>query len=73
MPVTVVVGAQWGDEGKGKLVDIVSANVDIVARCQGECCVLVLRIQSMYFAMRINRLRTMGHICLKKYTLLHRL
>ncbi len=35
MPATVVVGAQWGDEGKGKIVDLMSAKVDIVARYQG--------------------------------------
>ncbi len=35
MSVRVVVGAQWGDEGKGKLVDILSSDVDIVARYQG--------------------------------------
>ncbi|MBN1350638.1 adenylosuccinate synthase [candidate division KSB1 bacterium] len=35
MPVQVIVGAQWGDEGKGKIVDLLSANSDIVARCQG--------------------------------------
>ena len=35
MPCTVVVGAQWGDEGKGKIVDALSAEVDIVARYQG--------------------------------------
>jgi adenylosuccinate synthase len=33
--VTVVLGAQWGDEGKGKLVDILSAEVDVCARCAG--------------------------------------
>jgi adenylosuccinate synthase len=31
----VVVGAQWGDEGKGKIVDVLAAEVDIVARYQG--------------------------------------
>jgi adenylosuccinate synthase len=31
----VVVGAQWGDEGKGKIVDWLSAHFDIVARYQG--------------------------------------
>ena len=31
--VTVVMGAQWGDEGKGKLVDVLAADVDFVARC----------------------------------------
>ncbi len=35
MSVTVVVGAQWGDEGKGKIVDLLSQKVDIVARYQG--------------------------------------
>ncbi|MBF0122337.1 MAG: adenylosuccinate synthase [Candidatus Omnitrophica bacterium] len=31
----VVVGAQWGDEGKGKLIDILSKDVDITVRYQG--------------------------------------
>src|SRR6185503_4660261 len=35
MPCTVVVGAQWGDEGKGKIVDRLSAEADLVARYQG--------------------------------------
>lgn len=35
MPVTVVVGAQWGDEGKGKIVDIISKECEVVARYQG--------------------------------------
>ncbi len=35
MPVQVVVGAQWGDEGKGKIVDILSQDADCVARYQG--------------------------------------
>ncbi|KAF3323225.1 adenylosuccinate synthetase [Carex littledalei] len=33
--VSGVLGSQWGDEGKGKLVDILAKNFDIVARCQG--------------------------------------
>jgi len=33
--VTVVLGAQWGDEGKGKLVDLLATDVDVVCRCQG--------------------------------------
>lgn len=32
--VTVVLGAQWGDEGKGKVVDMLSGQADIVCRCQ---------------------------------------
>ncbi|HZY10524.1 MAG TPA: adenylosuccinate synthase [Bacteroidota bacterium] len=35
MPVQIVVGAQWGDEGKGKIVDHLSDKADIVARYQG--------------------------------------
>ncbi|NNE70382.1 MAG: adenylosuccinate synthase, partial [Rhodothermales bacterium] len=35
MPVSIVIGSQWGDEGKGKIVDLLSAQVDIVARYQG--------------------------------------
>ncbi len=35
MSVKIVIGAQWGDEGKGKLVDYLSEHADIVARYQG--------------------------------------
>jgi len=35
MSCRVVVGAQWGDEGKGKIVDLLSQDADIVARYQG--------------------------------------
>jgi adenylosuccinate synthase len=35
MPVSIVIGSQWGDEGKGKIVDLLSKDVDIVARYQG--------------------------------------
>lgn len=35
MPVSVVIGSQWGDEGKGKIVDLLSEDVDVVARYQG--------------------------------------
>ncbi|MCX6144263.1 MAG: adenylosuccinate synthase [Ignavibacteriales bacterium] len=35
MPVQIIVGAQWGDEGKGKIVDHLSEKADIVARYQG--------------------------------------
>jgi adenylosuccinate synthase len=33
--VTVVLGAQWGDEGKGKIVDLLATEADVVCRCQG--------------------------------------
>ena len=35
MPNTVVVGAQWGDEGKGKVIDLLTEKADIVVRFQG--------------------------------------
>lgn len=31
---TVVLGGQWGDEGKGKLVDLLAVDAEIVCRCQ---------------------------------------
>src|SRR4051795_12457943 len=35
MPGIVIVGAQWGDEGKGKLTDLLAERADVVARFQG--------------------------------------
>jgi adenylosuccinate synthase len=35
MPCTVVVGMQWGDEGKGKIVDFLSQGADLILRGQG--------------------------------------
>jgi len=35
MPNVVVVGVQWGDEGKGKIVDLLAQDADVVARFQG--------------------------------------
>jgi adenylosuccinate synthase len=35
MPNVAVIGAQWGDEGKGKIVDWLSARADVVVRFQG--------------------------------------
>ncbi len=35
MSVKVIVGLQWGDEGKGKIVDVYSSDVDLVVRYQG--------------------------------------
>ena len=35
MSCRVVVGAQWGDEGKGKIVDLMSEEADLVVRYQG--------------------------------------
>ena len=35
MPATVVIGAQWGDEGKGKIIDLLSVGSDVIVRFQG--------------------------------------
>src|SRR3954452_673991 len=35
MPSIVIVGAQWGDEGKGKIVDLLAEKADVVVRFQG--------------------------------------
>jgi adenylosuccinate synthase len=35
MPATIVVGTQWGDEGKGKIVDLLAADADLVVRYHG--------------------------------------
>src|SRR3954464_10672068 len=35
MANTILVGAQWGDEGKGKIIDVLTADVDVVVRSQG--------------------------------------
>lgn len=35
MASTILVGTQWGDEGKGKVTDLISGEYDVVCRCQG--------------------------------------
>lgn len=35
MKVDVLLGLQWGDEGKGKVVDVLTPNYDVVTRFQG--------------------------------------
>ena len=35
MKVDLLLGLQWGDEGKGKIVDVLTKNYDIIARFQG--------------------------------------
>lgn len=32
--VNIVLGSQWGDEGKGKIVDVLAADANLVCRCQ---------------------------------------
>ena len=35
MPVIAIIGAQWGDEGKGKIVDMLAEEADMVMRFSG--------------------------------------
>ena len=35
MPANIVIGTQWGDEGKGKIIDILASRADVVVRSQG--------------------------------------
>ncbi|MEJ7901754.1 MAG: adenylosuccinate synthetase, partial [Thermomicrobiales bacterium] len=35
MPATIIMGGQWGDEGKGKLTDALAANAAMVVRANG--------------------------------------
>ena len=35
MSIDLLLGLQWGDEGKGKIVDVLTTNYDIIARFQG--------------------------------------
>ena len=35
MANTILIGAQWGDEGKGKIIDVLTEEADIVVRSQG--------------------------------------
>ena len=35
MSVSVVLGAQWGDEGKGKIIDLIARDYDVIARFSG--------------------------------------
>jgi len=35
MANTILIGAQWGDEGKGKIIDVLTANADVIVRSQG--------------------------------------
>ena len=54
MKVDVLLGLQWGDEGKGKVVDVLTPKYDVVARFQGgrmPVTHLSLKDRSMYFAL----------------------
>src|SRR6202171_5469947 len=35
MANTILIGAQWGDEGKGKIIDVLTSKADVIVRSQG--------------------------------------
>ena len=35
MPANIIVGSQWGDEGKGKIIDIMASRAEVVVRSSG--------------------------------------
>ena len=45
--VKVIIGAQWGDEGKGKIVDLLAENVDFV--CRGQVRAASMRLPQPQF------------------------
>ena len=52
MSLDVLLGLQWGDEGKGKVVDYLSKQYDLVARFQGGPMLVILLnliIKNMFF------------------------
>lgn len=56
--VAVVLGSQWGDEGKGKLVDILAQQYDVVARAQvGQC------VREQWLFMPLQAARWHAHSC----------
>jgi adenylosuccinate synthase len=63
----VVLGLQWGDEGKGKIVDLLSRDADIIARCQGGANAgHTVKINSQQFILHLipSGILHPGKICL---------
>ena len=56
MKVDVLLGLQWGDEGKGKIVDVLAPNYDVVARFHNFSLSFVTPLkaqQYIYFHLRL--------------------
>jgi adenylosuccinate synthase len=63
---TVIVGAQWGDEGKGKIVDVLAEQFDIVARYQGGANAghtVVVGSETFKFRLLPSGILEAGKIC----------
>ncbi len=41
--LTAVTGINWGDEGKGRVIDLLAENADVVVRYQGAAITLVIQ------------------------------
>ena len=55
MPATIVIGAQWGDEGKGRVADWLAAEADVVARyAGGDNAGHTVVVGEKIFKLRIN-------------------
>jgi len=69
MSVTIIVGSQWGDEGKGKITDLLTEQYDIIVRYQGGCnaghTVVVGDKQYISFFSRNRLIRKGWNLCRK--------
>ena len=60
MAVDVLLGLQWGDEGKGKIVDVLTSKYDIIARFQGFPVNYVFNnYMKLLNAKKIKKIRSM--------------
>ncbi|MDI6890409.1 MAG: adenylosuccinate synthase [Thermodesulfovibrionales bacterium] len=67
MPNVIIVGAQWGDEGKGKIVDYLSEKADVIARYQGghnAGHTVVINDEKFIFHLIPSGILREGKICL---------
>jgi adenylosuccinate synthase len=67
MANVIIVGAQWGDEGKGKIVDYLSEKVDVIARYQGghnAGHTVVIKTEKFIFHLIPSGILRKGKICL---------
>lgn len=60
--VTVVLGAQWGDEGKGKVVDMLSGTADVVCRCQVSTALLPSKEEVNFSAIAKSHPSLKNHV-----------
>ena len=59
MPVTVVVGAQWGDEGKAKVIDLLAKEHPVVAPIK----VVTMQVTPLSLAMKSTRCNSRHQAC----------